>query len=336
MQQTKISLSPIEATFINYSHKDELFHVSNLFEVDLADEHKVSFLKFDTQCVIGTIQSITLKLPVAGSSGNGGSISKTEINWNSEDIDWETAPPAVGSIVPIGEVRSNTVKEVNVPANFWNSITFGQSIALRIDPVSEDGADYFKDGTQLEVTYQGTPSIEKNPSCVFPDVPVQNLEVTEMSPSFVNEEQSSASGDYFQTKLYWEEGYRWQGKKKEKRFCAYCKGDCKDEGLKLQICDDREDGQFWRWNGDKLESKKAPGYCASGSRSQRTKRCSSATKIMGFLTPPNPNKFQWHPLGNDGKCVTNPHHPRENEHLYFADCNSARRDETVYWVTGKW
>mmetsp|Transcript_8733 Transcript_8733/g.10192 ORF Transcript_8733/g.10192 Transcript_8733/m.10192 type:complete len:143 (-) Transcript_8733:153-581(-) len=127
---------------------------------------------------------------------------------------------------------------------------------------------------------------------------------------------------------------------KEKRFCAACSDDCKDNLVKLKVCDYKNQGQFWRWKNGQLESKKATGYCASVDGTVKPNArlimmsCNSATKFMGFHTPPNPNKFTWHPLGNNRLCVTNQHHPRSNEDLRFNDCKRAHKDKTGFWVTG--
>jgi len=321
----KTVLAPSGSIYVNEKHPNKNFKDTNAIEVDRSPHHKVVFVKFNVECIKGDIHKVSLMLPVTNGSDQGGRISKTDSNWYDHNLNWNNAP-TVGDesvrlpSVSIGVVNSKNTKVVTLPNSFLDGYQ-GKELSLRIDPESDDGAGYYKNGILLEVTYMGALALECS---LYP-------KILKSSP---------ASGDYFQTKLYWEAGYRWQESSKEKRFCAACSDDCKDNLVKLKVCDYKNQGQFWRWKNGQLESKKATGYCASVDGTVKPNArlimmsCNSATKFMGFHTPPNPNKFTWHPLGNNRLCVTNQHHPRSNEDLRFNDCKRAHKDKTGFWVTG--
>lgn len=314
---TTISFAPSGSTFIHQNSPDQEFSNENTVEVDL---DKSAFIKFNVECINGPIENIDLALLAQNESNHGGKISKTDSNWYSHDVTWNNAPVTTGNeYIAIDKVDAGTKKVVSIPNHFLDDYQ-GRELSLRIDPQSDNGAIYHKNGILLEVTYRGKLA--------------QGCELLPSPPII------PPPSDYFQMKLYWEEGYYWQENKSEKRFCADCNGECSSGKVKLRECDYRKDRQFWRWNNGKLESKEGPGYCMSyeGTANEgekiSMKTCNSATKFMGILTPPNENRFMWHAQGNNYLCVTNPHHPRGNEELRFNKCNVALIDETAFWVTG--
>jgi len=331
-EQVTVSLPLVDGTYVTTEDPEEKHDGSKKIYVDDSPFRSISFLKFNTECVNGIIQSIKLKLPVADTSVNGGVVSKTRSDWVSSELIYTNIPDAISNRVSIGKVTKGTVVDISIPKQFLDSSE--NMVAFRIDPRHNDGADYYKEGIVLEVTYSGPVKEGCTSHEMNPEIELLSQIEQEMEP------QSQSSDRYFMIKLYWEQGYYWQETRSERRFCVDCSGDCRSGRVKIRQCDYKREKQFWRYNGGKLESKVSPGYCmsysGSASRGEKIelKECERATKFQGILTPPNQNRFKWHPLGNNQLCMTNPHHPRDNEELRFNDCETAYRDETAFWVTG--
>lgn len=323
-----VTLPLYEGTYVAEKKPNKHYDGRSDMLVD-GDPLRIAYLKFDAECVAGQVQSMILKLPVKEGSEDGGVVSKATSDWVAEDVDWNNKPASIGGPVSIGQVVSG--ERVEIPLTNYHLETGEKMIALRIDPSSNDGADYFKEFLVLEVTYGGPP--------------VQGCDYTShLEPYLIEEEFDDDTynppddpNGYFMMKLYWQEGYTWQEDPRETRWCVDCADDCSAGGVYIRECNYKRDRQKWRYFDGKLESLEGPGYCMSYEEPRNDfwlemVKCGQAKRFTGIKV--DGDKFEWHPEGRSDRCVTNTHHPRGNEGLKFNDCKAADRDDTELWVTG--
>ena len=147
----------------------------------------------------------------------------------------------------------------------------------------------------------------------------------------------------FQWKLFWKDGIEWQNNFDERSWCAVCNKICKaGETVRIRECDKNEEKQKWTFtNGDKMISAKSKLCIDYETKELLLKPCSNnRDKYQKFKGFDAKKKFQLHPFNNEKKCVSQKHHPKDNEKLKIASCRRAEEnnknqyDDTSHWVFG--
>ena len=155
-------------------------------------------------------------------------------------------------------------------------------------------------------------------------------------------------------KLYWQEGYEWQEKLTDLNYCAECdRDDCtKGESLELGKCEYMRPQQkfistIWEYGENNymqihLNDDRSSCFTHSSVRQLVFQTCLLPNdplfhKQLFWGRPSQTMGFKVHPVTkwlepNREKCLTNHHHPRESEYLYFDFCWVAERATTDQWI----
>jgi hypothetical protein len=141
-------------------------------------------------------------------------------------------------------------------------------------------------------------------------------------------------------KLYWQQGYNWQGEFSERKWYASCDGSDCDAGDHVRL---RESGSgntryLLLLHGDDTAQIQVAGsnLCfEQRSRGSNTlvRRCDASDRKQRYKSGQGDfggNRFELQPLDYFG-CLTNPHHPRNREMIYEEDCEDARGHKTSFW-----
>ena len=148
--------------------------------------------------------------------------------------------------------------------------------------------------------------------------------------------------DYFQIRMYWEEGYCWQEENFERPWCWECEGSScgKNDMIVTMKCKSTSKQRFVyeevKSNGMVIGGKIKPytrqDLCFERTRvnAYQLKTCDSNTNqiIVGFALD---GRFELHPYGIEEKCLTQHHHPKSNEVIRAEFCESARSSKTSRW-----
>ena len=141
-------------------------------------------------------------------------------------------------------------------------------------------------------------------------------------------------GRYFNIKMYWTEGYRWQGRPYEKKFCMQCTlNNCpQGSGIKVERCDRSDLRQQFFFDSGSIRSKRNNDVCLERSgRSIKLESCNgSVHQLWDVLTKDGP--FQLRIPGNEDKCASQHHHPKRGEKIYMTSCKKSVLNNTDKWV----
>lgn len=139
---------------------------------------------------------------------------------------------------------------------------------------------------------------------------------------------------YFNLKLYWQQGYRWQGSTTERKWCMKCRSSqCSDgTGIKIARCDKDDERQHFYFDGSMIRSRKNNDMCLKRyGRFIALDGCdNSSDQSWSNLRTDAP--FELQIPGNGSKCVSQHHHPKDGEKLYMNSCKLAQRNKTDKWV----
>jgi hypothetical protein len=154
---------------------------------------------------------------------------------------------------------------------------------------------------------------------------------------------SRINSDTFRIKLFWRDGYRWQDEDFERPWCLDCeKGKCRELGiLVVSKCDDDNARfNFINPSADSVQISVAKEkLCLEvisdlDRRRLRLEKCDSGNIYQRFLAGEegnfNGDRFELQPIARPG-CLTQRHHPKEQEYVYLETCEDARRDKTSFW-----
>ncbi|KAL3780786.1 hypothetical protein ACHAW5_004899 [Stephanodiscus triporus] len=146
--------------------------------------------------------------------------------------------------------------------------------------------------------------------------------------------QRELFGDYFNVRLYWKQGYKWQGSSSEKFWCMKCQNNsCTDgSGVKIARCRRNDWLQHFFFDDGRIRSRRNLDVCLERSgRSIVLRGCNSSDdQVWANLCKDGPFKLQI--PGNDEKCASQHHHPRDGEKVYMRSCKLAIDSHTDQWV----
>ena len=155
-----------------------------------------------------------------------------------------------------------------------------------------------------------------------------------------SEKHSPPKTDSFRLRLYWEDGYRWQGSPEEMFFCM--ESNTKEtNAVYINECDSSPEQQ-WIQVEDTIRPQRDTNLCMTVTgvmlvgKPVRLVKCDGGDdqKITGVQEDV---EFELQPTMYKGKCFTQHHHPCADEVIYPEDCEKARRHKTSFWGSvGAW
>jgi hypothetical protein len=144
----------------------------------------------------------------------------------------------------------------------------------------------------------------------------------------------------FRLKLYWD-NYMWQEENFERKWCMECRNGSCDEGDKTYIykcgrsTNQRYDFVFVN-SDDALIRLKGQSLCLErASFDIYLRQCDKNKRAQQWFAKQGDfrgDRFEISPRGLTSYCVTQPHHPKEDEEVHLEKCTTARNDDTSYWV----
>jgi hypothetical protein len=154
-------------------------------------------------------------------------------------------------------------------------------------------------------------------------------------------------------KLYWECGYTWQEERFEREWCMQCRNAGCSEGNKLYIFECGINSQRFDLNttndGEVLiqlngtTTLNGPRLCLERFNPERDiflKECDESNSLQRWLFSDfNGDRFEISPTVNNTDntdnvtdlCITQRHHPKEDEEVEMEPCEQARDGITSYW-----
>jgi hypothetical protein len=141
----------------------------------------------------------------------------------------------------------------------------------------------------------------------------------------------------FRLRLYWEQGYYWQEDWREMFWCMECDECQENDSIYIKWCSDSVRQQFTNV-GYTIRPSSDPSLCFTTTGTHTEDRpirlwpCSGSSeqRFMGFLAS---ERFELHPLGDASLCLSQMHHPKEDERIFPNNCTTTRGDTTNYWIT---
>lgn len=149
-----------------------------------------------------------------------------------------------------------------------------------------------------------------------------------------------ARTDYFQIKMFWKNGYKWNGSSNEREYCMECKGSCgSNDQLIVKNCD--KDNKYQRWViiNNKIRPHRRLDYCLNSDKEYPItfKKCTGDkdeyqewdVNIFG-------QKFEFQQTLNGKKyCISTRDDPKNRKKVRLVRCKNAVKGDTSYWVTGR-
>ncbi|KAL7519066.1 hypothetical protein ACHAWX_003865 [Stephanocyclus meneghinianus] len=139
---------------------------------------------------------------------------------------------------------------------------------------------------------------------------------------------------YFRLRLYWEKGYRWQGKSEEKFWCMQCnQSSCsKGSGVRIDKCDREDPRQQFYYDDGRIRSRENHSMCFE--RKGRSIELNSCNKSIyqKWNELSQKEAFQLRIPGNKVFCASQHHHPKEGEAVYMTSCKKSISNKTDKWI----
>lgn len=104
-------------------------------------------------------------------------------------------------------------------------------------------------------------------------------------------------------------------------------------GIKIDRCDRSDQRQHFFFDSGRVRSRKNKSVCLTRrGRSIRFDSCGSSNPDQVWSTLTKDGPFELSPPGNDAKCASQHHHPREDEKVYMTSCKLSRESQTDKWI----
>lgn len=155
--------------------------------------------------------------------------------------------------------------------------------------------------------------------------------------------QPAASGS-FALKLYWQEGYFWQEETRERKWCMRCDSSRREcaagRGIYITDCEDDDLTSEWEFvnNADgtfQIRLHYNRDLCIEATDRITVQECSSSELLQKWRAVGGSrvwgDKFELRPAAYENACVTQDHHPKQDEDLFLYPCAVAQADKTSFW-----
>ena len=144
--------------------------------------------------------------------------------------------------------------------------------------------------------------------------------------------------------IYWFEYHFliWQEEYVHRKWCVRCFRRCREgEGIEIKKCNRSPTKfQFIYYPGDEVQIKVASrNVCLEADFSERPrtvylKRCDRSESLQRFVATRGDfrgRRFEITPKTRPGWCLTQRHHPKDDEDIDIESCPTARISDTSYW-----
>lgn len=143
----------------------------------------------------------------------------------------------------------------------------------------------------------------------------------------------------FALKLYWQSDYRWQDEDFERKWCMECRNGSCDEGDKTYISKCGKKNQRYDFvfvnSDDVLIRLNGKDLCFERkSFDIFLRKCDSKKQDQLWYAQKGDfrgDRFEISPRGLSSHCITQRHHPKDDEEVELERCTGARNDDTSYW-----
>ena len=160
-----------------------------------------------------------------------------------------------------------------------------------------------------------------------------------------NEEGNGAGVESFALKLHWREGYFWQEETVEREWCMRCRNGCLNYStIRIITCDESRNTQWSFIMHDTLGQEAQirvsdQPLCMEVEtdypRDVFLAACDPSEEKQRFIAQGgsflHSNSFEITSKVLPRWCLTQIHHPKEDETIFIRPCYFAQRDETSYW-----
>lgn len=153
----------------------------------------------------------------------------------------------------------------------------------------------------------------------------------ELSPKHL---RSRELNSYFNLRLFWKKGYRWQESSSEKKWCMQCTSSGCPEGssIKIDTCDRSDSRQQFYFDNRRIRSRKNKDVCLERQgRSIKLDQCNNSIN-QKWDELSTSREFQLRIPGNKYKCASQHHHPKKNERVYLTSCKKSIDNKTDKWI----
>ena len=157
--------------------------------------------------------------------------------------------------------------------------------------------------------------------------------VDEVSNPKPREGKRELLGSYFNMRLFWKEGYRWQENPAERKWCMKCQNNrcSRGTGIKIAKCNRDDWRQHFFFSEGRIRSRRNKDVCLKrDGRSIVLSNCSNSQN-QKWDTLRKDREFQLRPPGNSEKCASQHHEPKEGEKVYMTSCKRSRSCRTDKW-----
>ena len=145
----------------------------------------------------------------------------------------------------------------------------------------------------------------------------------------------------FHIKLYFGKGYQWQEQYDDLNMCLESKyreekAEGREEPLQLYKCDEDEERQRFVAVGSTIRLDERRTLCLTyiDVRKIELHKCTNSIYQQWERLQAD-GKFRLSPVTDHRRCMTNHHHPRNEERIYLEWCEIAEDGDTLYWEV-KW
>lgn len=149
------------------------------------------------------------------------------------------------------------------------------------------------------------------------------------------EDRELSADNWFNMRLHWQKGYKWQESYSEKKFCMQCRSNrChKGSGLKIMKCNTNDWRQHFFFDDGKIRSRRNKDVCLERQgRSIHLENCSSNKKGQIWAELKKDQPFQMRIPGSTEKCASQHHHPKPGEKVYMTSCKRSKSSQTDKWI----
>ena len=159
------------------------------------------------------------------------------------------------------------------------------------------------------------------------------------APAPSNLPPTSVAVSNFRLKLYWQEGYYWQEETFERKWCMKCRNAGCNHGNKIYISECGANSQRFDFvpvdNDEILIRLHGKNLCFERvNKDIYMHPCDAGNTRQQWYAKNGDfggNRFEISQYGFSDYCITQRHHPKDDEEVELEACSQARDGQTSYW-----
>eukprot|EP00956_Cyclotella_meneghiniana_P028135 scaffold64934_cov55-Cyclotella_meneghiniana.AAC.2 len=139
---------------------------------------------------------------------------------------------------------------------------------------------------------------------------------------------------YFNLRMYWQKGYKWQDSNSEKFWCIECtRSSCsKGSDIRIARCDRKDSRQQFYYDNGRIRSRKNKSMCFERKGRQIKLDSCDGSNSQKWDELSTTRAFQLRIPGNSVFCGSQHHHPKDGENVYMTSCKKSRSNKTDKWI----